>query len=358
VLAFNAACEEEDRDIAAADQEQRRHGAEKEIEGGAEFDFPCVDHTNEADAEFFGEVGGALLREMFDERLQLGVGLGQCDILAQAERDGEAGIGILRYFRWTKNIAGRPRETRRHDADDLIEHAVEADGAAEDVRIAEKIALPELIAENDDGGGFLSGRTVGWDEPATHHRRDAEMIGVVGLDQKAANIFGKVAVGGGWICALERDDAFEGFESTELSDLRPGVSGLALGALRLDQTNDCEAICVAVRVRVDEDGVDDREDGGGGADAEGEREDGGGGEGGAFAEFAEGVAEVGEDVHLSLASWVDGWKCWGGEGLFAMGMFGERRSKPVSPGGQHPPNTRKVRHPRRKRPQGLSRRLV
>ena len=52
------------------------------------------------------------------------------------------------------------------------------------------------------------------------------------------------------------------------------------------------------RERAEEDGVDEGEDGGGGADAEGEGEDGKGGEAGMLAELAEGETEVlGEEVH-------------------------------------------------------------
>ena len=132
------------------------------------------------------------------------------------------------------------------------------------------------------------------------------MIWVVGRDEEAANVFGEIAVGGGGICLLESDDAFEGFELAELGDFGAAVAGDAFVSLRVEEMNDREAIGVAIGEGIDEDGVDDGEDGGGGADAEGEREDGGGGEGGAFAEFAEGVAEVGEHVSLVMVMVVAG----------------------------------------------------
>jgi hypothetical protein len=53
-----------------------------------------------------------------------------------------------------------------------------------------------------------------------------------------------------------------------------------------------DAFGVGIRVRVDEDGVDYGEDGGGGADAESQGEDAGQSETGTFAEFAAGVAKV------------------------------------------------------------------
>src|SRR6202012_1216547 len=56
-----------------------------------------------------------------------------------------------------------------------------------------------------------------------------------------------------------------------------------------------EAVGVLVGIGMEKDGVDDAEDGGGGADAEGEGEDCGEGETGGFAELAEGEAGVGEE---------------------------------------------------------------
>ena len=62
-----------------------------------------------------------------------------------------------------------------------------------------------------------------------------------------------------------------------------------------------EAVGAGVGEGVDEDGVNDAEDGTCGGDAEGEGENGGEGEGGAFAEFAERGAQVGEKgVHMDL----------------------------------------------------------
>jgi hypothetical protein len=53
-----------------------------------------------------------------------------------------------------------------------------------------------------------------------------------------------------------------------------------------------EVLGLRIRERTEEDGVDDTENGGVGADAEGEGENGDGGESGIFAEYAEGKADV------------------------------------------------------------------
>jgi hypothetical protein len=162
------------------------------------------------------------------------------------------------------------------------------------------MALPETIAEDDDGGGRLARRRVGRNDPAAEQRGDAEMIRIVGVNDEAANVFRKVAVGRGGILVLESDDTLERFKPAHLGNFGTAETHRGIVPFRIAKIDDREAICVAVGVRIDEDGVDDAEDGGGGADAECEGEDGGDGEGGAFAKFAERVAEVGGDVHASL----------------------------------------------------------
>jgi hypothetical protein len=145
------------------------------------------------------------------------------------------------------------------------------------------------------------------------------VIGESWVDGERSDVFGQITVGGGEIPALDRHYAFEGFEFAKLFGIGAGEAGRTFDAslVHIQEVDLHDAVGVAVGVRVDEDGVDDGEDGGGGADAEGEREDGGEGECGAFAEFAEGVAEVG--VHASLVSGDGYWKCWRGVGLSARG---------------------------------------
>ncbi len=68
--------------------------------------------------------------------------------------------------------------------------------------------------------------------------------------------------------------------------------------------HDGELAAVAVGEGLQEDAVDEAEDGGGGADADGKGEDGGEGEAGGAADLAEGVAEVLCKVrHGSLLWW-------------------------------------------------------
>ena len=73
---------------------------------------------------------------------------------------------------------------------------------------------------------------------------------------------------------------------------RTGAGGLEqrAAATLVAELDVHHAVVVFVGIRVDEDAIDDAEDGGGRADAEGERENGGKGEAGGFAKLAKGEA--------------------------------------------------------------------
>ena len=73
-------------------------------------------------------------------------------------------------------------------------------------------------------------------------------------------------------------------------DGEQGDAGEALGGRDVPELD--EAVGLVEGERAEHGGVDDGEDGGVGADAEGEDEDGADGEGGVVAEGAEGLAEV------------------------------------------------------------------
>ena len=127
-----------------------------------------------------------------------------------------------------------------------------------------------MVTEDNNGGRRLIRRRVGRSDPAAEQRGDAEMIRIIGRDHEAANVFGKVSVGRGGILILEGDDTLERFELAHLRNFGTAETHRGVVPLRVVEIDDREAICVAIGEGVDEDGVDDAEDGGGGADAEGE----------------------------------------------------------------------------------------
>src|SRR5260370_36329761 len=115
------------------------------------------------------------------------------------------------------------------------------------------------------------------------------MIGRVRGNVHGLNIFGDVAIGGGEIPPVHGGDVFERLGLAKLINLRAVQARVPVTAGFIHQPNLHDALGPGVGEGVDENGVNDAEDGAGGADAESEGEDGGQGEAGALAEFAAGV---------------------------------------------------------------------
>src|SRR5216683_7907665 len=215
-------------------------------------------------------------------------------------------VRVLGYFQREIHVRRAPFETRWHYADDLVRLVNKLDGAADDVRVAHEIALPELIRQHHHRLRLLPRRRVGRNQPAPHQRANAPVIGRIRGNVHGLNIFGEIAIGGGEIPPVHGGDIFERLGLAKLINLRAVQARVPVTAGFIHQPNLHNALGPGVRKWIDEDGVDDAEDGAGGAYAESEGEDGGQREAGALAEFAEGVAEIGEQglhEHLAWRSW-------------------------------------------------------
>jgi hypothetical protein len=169
------------------------------------------------------------------------------------------------------------------------------DGAADDVGIAEIVALPEFVCKDDDGLRFLAWRRVRGDQPTAHDGWNAPMVGSVGRKVDGPYVFGKVAVGGGEIPVVLGDDAFDGLGLADLVELWTVEAGVAIIAGFIFQAGFHDAVGAGVGEWIDKNSVDDAEYSACGADSQGEGEDGGQGEARVFAELASGEAEVGEE---------------------------------------------------------------
>jgi hypothetical protein len=110
---------------------------------------------------------------------------------------------------------------------------------------------------------------------------------IAGLD-----VFWDVAIGGGEVPVVHAGNAFDGIRLAELLDLGPVEAGVADVAGLIEKAELDHAVGVRIGKGIDEDGVNDGEDGACGANAESEREDGGEDEAGAFAKFTGGVLEA------------------------------------------------------------------
>src|SRR5437868_2376358 len=175
------------------------------------------------------------------------------------------------------------------DADDLVGQVCDLNGAGGDLGIGIEEGLPEMPADDGDLlvalGGFFR------QEVAAEDGLDAQDIEEVGKGADASNemgvIVGKADSGG---TLLEDAEVVEGSGS-----LAPEVEvawiGSGIGEEFLEEADalpdDDEAAAVAVGEGLEEDAIDDAEEGGGGSNAEGQGKDGGEGEAGGLAELAQ-----------------------------------------------------------------------
>ena len=182
---------------------------------------------------------------------------------------------------------------RRHDADDGVGIAVERDCFADDGRIARELGAPQIVHEYDDalaaglrivaGKGAADLRLYGEHGKDAGRGRDGFNLHRVIADaerERAGPHGGHGLDGAGVALPHFKVIGVEGQGWIEIAEL---------GHLLLK--ND-EAVRVGIGKRAEEHVVDEGEDGGGGADAEGQRQDDGEGEAGCIAQLANGIAQI------------------------------------------------------------------
>jgi hypothetical protein len=192
-------------------------------------------------------------------------------------------------------------ETLGHDADDGSRHATSAEGLADGGGIAVEIALPRAPGEDD----FTVVAVGGFDgeKGAAEDGMNAEHVEEVGFDIEAADDFRVVSGRGEAVgVVLDEGDTGEGFGiALPVEEMRGVVGQRAGGQLGHVFAQHDEAVGTGEGEGLEQDRVDDREDGGDGADAEGQGEDGGEREAWRFAESAGAEAQVlQEALHEAL----------------------------------------------------------
>ena len=154
--------------------------------------------------------------------------------------------------------------------------------------------LPELVAEDDDVGGFAAEVAVGGLDVAAEERADAvKGGGVAGEKGDMERLLDVVFVELEVHTALG-EDVFKAGRGFVLRVLlwREDEPAPVVGDVGIVDDGVHSAVAVGVGVDVEQDGVDDGEHGGGGTNAEGEREDGGEGERLVAPKAAEAVADI------------------------------------------------------------------
>ena len=172
----------------------------------------------------------------------------------------------------------------REHADDGQARPVEMDQLSDDPRVSAKVRPPQLVGNNDHVVVAVR-RILGRQEVAAEGRRDPKHAEIIRADLQAAEAHGGAGSGEILILLVGGGDGFQPgrlvlpvYERTAGSerDIVPRARHLA----ELNQT-----VGMRIRQRLEEDRIDDAEDGRVGADPKGEGDDGHDGKTGGFCEL-------------------------------------------------------------------------
>jgi len=293
LLALGASGQKQDGYIPAADQEQGGDGAEQQIKRRSKGLRVYVNNTFQADAKFFGITLRRLFRELFQYRLEFSTGLGDRNSRAELQRSGEIDMRVLRNMQRKVDLPFPPFEPGRHHTNNLIGLVNELHFAANDAGIAQEVSLPELVTENHNALRLLARRSVGGNQPAALQSRNAPVVGSAGRNVYGLNVLREVAVSGGQIPKIHANDAFEGFGLAKPTHLRATQAREPVIAGFVHQAKLHDAIGAWVRERVNQDCIDDAENGACGSDPESEGKDSSEGEARPLTQFAGCIPQIG-----------------------------------------------------------------
>src|SRR6266404_965966 len=299
-FAGGGASEKQIGDVAAADEEQEAYGGEDDVQGGTELADDQVGERFNVNAEFLRVVLGVHSGKILGDDSEVGFGLADGDARREVtEQEPELRESILGLrggaagFRGNPHIGIAPAEARRHDSDQGALCAIEDKGFVDEIGIGAEAANPGLVAHDEDGrraGLVVSG--LGDSAEVGGHAEEFKCAGadeaaIEALCPFAGTIEDVEAVVGDYpVKDMILCDIVEVFGAGEAS----AAAGLVLlGIVDLDGD---QAAGIRVGKGLHQDVFDDAEDGGGGADAEGEGYRSDYGKGWAFAQVAEGEANV------------------------------------------------------------------
>ena len=307
-LAAGGADEQQICHVGAGDEQDEADGSEEDEERRAHVADDAVAQGFDGEAFFWPHRAFRVAAaELVGGDVELGVGLGEgyAGLEASGGEEEVALVGAVGV-----DLEGQPDvgfgvgdEGLAEDSDDGVWLVAEREGAADDVGIASEFALPEAVADDDDfaavGRVFLRG------EGAAQHDGRAKEAEVGFADVDAVDLLGMVAgeVEAGAAEVVGGDVLKDAGLLPPVVELG-GRSGGSFALGRCEQELD-DAVGVGIGERLEQDGVDDGEDGGVGSDAKGQGCDGCDGEAGIFEEAAQGVLEVmpqiGQRVFLSCS---------------------------------------------------------
>jgi hypothetical protein len=296
--AGHGAGEEKISDVGAGDEEKKADRGEKHDKEGLDIADDVFFERNERDAFVLVDVG-VFLGEVLRDGIHIGLGL----------RDGNAG------FKATDGVSAKvdaaiaegdigplaaegvdiaalavKGKAGRDDADDGVVRTVEAERFAGNVERSAEFAAPETAAEHDNGSG--AELIVGLIEKAADDGMDAEDFEEFVGDHVAGEAFGDFAAAEEVVVLVAvHGERGEGLVVALPVEKVGVVDGSAFDAGDRVVEGD-ELAGLWVGERIEENAVDNGEEGGVGANAESQSENGDGGEERRLAERAKSVTKV------------------------------------------------------------------
>ena len=187
------------------------------------------------------------------------------------ERCDDFGVGPLAGYWGGRELGGFGKvEVLRQDADDLVWRSGDLNGPSDDGGVAVEETLPESVT--DDGDLLVAFDGLFGQEIPALRGLDAEDVEQVGLGDDSADEAGVIGAEADAGCALLKEGEIG--EGGRLFAPEVGVAGIGSGVGEefFEEAyafpDDDEAPAVAVGEGLEEDAVDDAEEGGGGSDAE------------------------------------------------------------------------------------------
>ena len=253
----------------------------------------------------FGKILFGAARECGEFRVGLFDGYAGFESSEQKQRTIFAGVrGLIGcgHFEGRPQLRGKSgqMEARRHDADDGVIFAIEADGAADQRSVRYELPLPEFVAEDHDAvaarlnflvieGSAELGRNAEHAEIIWRNSGRADCLRLASGLAHGSEVHRAILIRCGGVC----EDLVRFAPCEEIGNGN-GIGVRKKTVPRIDGGDYCDALGIATRRTPQHKGADQTEHRGVHSDAESEGEDGYGGEAGVLAELTETIAQIRE----------------------------------------------------------------
>src|SRR5882762_7911514 len=225
--------------IAAADKEQKTHGGQDDVQGGAELTNDQIGQRFDVNAEIFGIVLRIYLGEILGDNGEVGFCLANGDTWFEVPQQEPKlrkpvacrGGGPARLLR-DPHVGVAPSEAWRHDADQRSLRSVKDKSLVDDRGVGAEPRNPGFVAH--DKHRRRTGFIVSGLSDAAEQRGHAQKLKGAGGDEAAIKAFGTLAGAVKDIEAIVGNDTVKNVILFDIiKELRAGIAAAAAGFVAL-----------------------------------------------------------------------------------------------------------------------------